>query len=608
MVLRGFFFACMLALSSITQASVFGSNSGAAEPTFLPVDQAFKLTYRIDKDNLINLHWDIEPHYYLYKKHFRFTLKSGSATLGEAVFDRDGDVKDDPNFGRVEIFHNSINVTVPVTAQQKGSVDVDVRYQGCAEAGLCYPPKTVTAHFDVTHTVSSENSTATSASANSQATVQTDSNKATTGEDVSTATGIVSLLKNASVFKIVLILLGVGFLLCFTPCVLPMVPILSSIIVGHGEQMSARKGFMMSLAYVVGMSSTYAVVGLIVGLSGAPIQTYLQIPAVLWSFAALFALLSLAMFGFYELQLPAFLRDKLNDVSMKQTGGNYIGVMMMGVLSALLASPCVSVPLVGILLFISTTGNAALGGIGLFAVGFGMGIPLLALGATGGSMLPKAGGWMDQVKALFGVALLAVGAWMVKHLVADAMPFVWGTLLVIAGIYMGALDTAASTSRKLFKGMGIAVLASGIGMILVGTGIAPGIAAPISGAEQMQSASVQFKKVRSLSELDSQLELAKASGKPAVVDYYADWCTACLEMEHSTFKDAKVKAKLSNRTLIQADLTNNDDAEKLLKRAGLFGPPGILFFDKSGQELTEMKLVGGLGPQPFLSHLQTLPE
>jgi len=606
MMLRGLIFAGMLALTGVANATVFGTDGASTEPDFLPADQAFKFSSKIDKDNVINLHWDIEPHYYLYKKQFRFSL-NGNAVLGEAVFDREGDIKDDPNFGRVEIFHDKVDVSIPVSAQQAGQIELDVRYQGCAEAGLCYPPKTVTAHFDIGAKAAANDSTGSPSNAadNGSASLAT----AAPENDLSTAGGIVSLLQSASTFKVVIILLGLGFLLCFTPCVLPMVPILSSIIVGHGEEMSGRKGFMMSLAYVIGMSSTYAVVGLLVGLSGAPIQTYLQIPAVLWSFAALFGLLSLAMFGFYELQLPAFLRDKLNDANMKQKGGSFAGVMMMGVLSALLASPCVSVPLVGILLFISTTGDALLGFIGLFAVGFGMGIPLLAVGATGGSMLPKAGAWMDQVKALFGVALLAVAAWMVKHLVGDAMPFVWGTLLVLAGIYLGALDVAANTSRKLFKGMGIAVLAAGVGMILVGTGIARGVAAPaVPGAEQAQSAGLQFKKVRSLTELEAQLAQARASGQTAMVDYYADWCTACLEMEHSTFKDAGVKARLSNSLLIQADLTNNDEADALLKRAGLFGPPGILFFDRAGNELKDKKLVGGLGPQPFLKHLETLPH
>ncbi|PIE41981.1 MAG: hypothetical protein CSA49_00825 [Gammaproteobacteria bacterium] len=583
-------------LFSNTQRASLGATD-TQKYDFLPAEQAFQVSGEI-KDNLLHFSWLIADGYYLYKHRFQFTVESPEgAVLGEPQFSQAGKPKKDPTFGDVTAFYHQVDITLALQEISGSPLTVKVRYQGCADQGLCYLPQKQTLTFAVPTT--------------NNAGVDTSSVKKNS-RDTESATGLASILaEKGFLFNLGLFfILGVG--LCFTPCVLPMVPILSSIIIGQGERASAIKGFLLSGAYVLGMASTYAIAGMIVGVSGEQIQVILQQPAVLFSFAAIFIVLSLSMFGFYELQLPNSLQSKLNAISQKQQGGTLISAALMGVLAALIASPCVSAPLMGALLYIGHSGDMWFGGAALLALGLGMGAPLVVLGTTGANALPKAGPWMDKIKAIFGVLLLATGLWLTKHLVPDSLEYMlWGFLLILASIYLGAFENSSNHKHLLFRAIAISTLVAGAALIfhsINGYTLANNSAdnsISHTGTDNQQNP-LPFEILRDTPALEAALQDARDKGQPVMLDYFAEWCTSCIEMEHTSFSDPTARQLLSGHRWLQIDLTNNDHAKKLLDRYQLIGPPAILFFDENGKEINQARIYAYKAPKPFIKHLQQL--
>lgn len=577
---------------------LFKENSGLFEKSsneqeFLPADEAFKVESSIEGNTLL-FHWTIADGYYLYKHRFKFKpLSPESAKLGQPTIHQKGKIKEDPTFGTVEAYYHEVDISVPVLAPSAGSIEVQVGYQGCADQGLCYIPQKASLYFPLLEKETEKEETTEANTTSAQQTDQKTQAQASKPKDTSSALGLADTMNESSIFTIIGIFFILGLGLTFTPCVLPMIPILSGIIVGQGQDISRKKAFVLSLAYVLGMAFTYAIAGVIAGTTGSKLQLYMQNPTVLFSFAGVFVLLSLSMFGFYELQLPSSIQNRLNDISNKQKGGTLIGVAIMGALSALVVSPCVSAPLAGALIYISNTGDSFLGGVSLLALGLGMGAPLLAIGTTGGNILPKAGGWMDSIKGLFGVGLLAVALWLVKHLIPESLALLFtATFTMIAAVYIGAFQAANTPKTQLFKGIGLTLAALSAAIVLSATGsFTPSSNQGASEASQnIKKAGLAFTRIRTQNDLDQALAAAQAANQPAMIDYYADWCISCIELEHEAFQNPEVMGLLSDHALIQIDLTDNDEAEALLDRFNLQGPPSILFFDENGQELSQARI------------------
>jgi thiol:disulfide interchange protein DsbD len=424
---------------------------------------------------------------------------------------------------------------------------------------------------------------------------------------------ISDFLAHSSWFLIAIGFLGFGILLAFTPCVLPMIPILSSIIVGQGEEINTIKAFWLSLIYVLAMAITYAIAGVVAGLAGGYVQAFLQSPWVLGAFSIVFVLLSLSLFGLYELQLPSRFHHHVTHLSNQQTGGTYVGVAIMGCLSTLIVSPCVTAPLIGALSYIGKTGNAVLGGSALFSMGLGMGIPLVIIGTAGGKFLPKAGLWMNTVKAFFGVLMLGVAILLLSRIISPTTTMLlWAALLIISSIYMGAFtQTPATGIGKLWKGLSLIMLVYGF-LLLIGAGMGntnpfqPLVvqrAIPVVNTPQTEP----FKIITSLEELQEAIDSAKAQDKPIVLDFYADWCLSCKEMDNTTFEDPRVQVLLSRFVVLRADVTSNDDANKALEHQfNVIAPPTILFFDQNGQELNKDRIVGAVDAATLLKQLKSI--
>lgn len=592
------------------QAAIPNFDDVVAEEDYLAVEQAFKPVVKT-RDGYVTMSFTIADGYYLYKK--RLTVISANQTpvaMGNASFNHQPILKNDPNFGQVEVFHQALTVDIPVYASQEANIGqvwpVKAIYQGCSEQGLCYPPQTMNVQVKLLAVGPITPVDSLETPANNNRSSKTNQNN---------ANSLADFLQGSS-FALIMgtfLLLGIG--LSFTPCVLPMVPILSGIIAGQGQSLSAKRGFLLSLSYVVGMATTYALAGMAVGYFGASanLSLWMQHPAVLSVFALIFVLLALAMFGFYELRLPAFIQDRLSDLNQKQQGGTYFGVLLMGALSALVVSPCVSAPLAGALLYISSTGDMWLGGVALLALGLGMGTPLLLIGLGGGSLLPKAGSWMVAVKSVLGVLLLMVAIWLLSRFLAGAVTLVlWGLLLIVCGILMGALDNTQAGWPRFWKGLGVGLLVWGV-LLLVGAANGQSnplrplqLSATINEASTGKS-ELTFRKVNNAQELDVALAEAKQQGKVALLDFYADWCVACIEMAHDTFSSPVVAEALKPVVLLQADITSNDaNAQALLKRFGLFGPPSVLFFNHQGQEVRALRVMGSMNAEQFMAHIKLL--
>lgn len=587
----------------------------------LPPDEAFKF-FVTTEGGQIKAKWMVTPGHYLYREKTKFKLESPeTASLGDAVFPA-SKTKNDEYLGKTEVYEKDFEVSVPVISKG-GEITVQTTYQGCSETtGICYPPQRKT------HTLTVAALDAAAATLPEDVKVQSpDTDKASSAAAKQTATStsepaqseqdmILDKIKGNSTLGTVFMFLLAGLGLALTPCVFPMIPILSGIIAGQGKSITTKKAFLLSIAYVIPMALIYAVVGVIAGLGGANLQIVFQNPWVISSFAFLFVLLSLSMFGFYELQMPASIQSKLNDISNKQESGSYIGAAIMGVLSALIVGPCVTAPLIAALTYIAQTGDAALGGLSLFALGIGMGIPLILIGTSAGKLLPKAGAWMEATKAVFGVLMLALAIWMLDRILPfQAIMALSAVLLIISAIYLKAISHIPDTASKwayMWKGLGLIMLIYGT-LILVGlAGGSKSILHPLKGIVSASGAGTAiaqqqgliFKRVRNIAEFNDVIAQAKQNDSSVMLDFYADWCVSCKEMEHTTFMDQGVVDALKKTILIQADVTeNNDDDKALLKKFGLFGPPGILFFKPDGQELLDYRVVGEMGSAEFREHV-----
>ena len=581
---------------------------GAKKAVILHPDKAFGLEVSVRDESTLLANFRITPDYYLYRDKIKFTISGDSAKAAGVKITNvsmpKGEMKSDPNFGDMEVFHQSFQAVITLQRNNNTAQDITLAasYQGCKENDLCYAP--IDKQFSI---VLPKANAATTIAPLMQASPQSAQGVAMPVNSESTQ--LAKLFKQGSFWLIVIFFFGAGLLLAFTPCVLPMIPILSGIIVGHSSHPTKMHSFLLSLTYVLGMALTYAAIGVAAGLSGTLLSSALQAPWVLGSFAALFVLLSLSMFGFYELQLPAILQSKLTNTSNRLHGGHLSGVFMMGALSAVIVSPCVAAPMAAALLYIGQTHDALLGGTALFALAMGMGLPLLLIGASAGALLPKAGAWMEVVKHFFGVLMLALAIWLVSTLIPLSIQMLlWGTLLVLSAIYMHALDALpnhASGWQKLWKGIGILALLLGSAYLVGALSGARDILQPlaaIGNGKTEATSTLKFERIKNVAELDTRI--AQANGKTVMLDFYADWCISCKEMERFTFSDAKVQAKLRNAVLLQIDVTaNNDEDKALLKRFELFGPPAILFFDAQGREQDGRRVIGYQGAAQFLQSL-----
>jgi len=571
---------------------------GAAQGAdLLPPAQAFKPTASAADGQTIVVRFEIAKGYYLYRDKFRFSAEPASVQLGAASLPK-GQQKVDETFGAVEVYYREVLVRLPVERNSSGTLalTLSVSSQGCADAGVCFPPQKQTLSVELP-----DPSTAVALAPE-------------TSPGGNESGRIAQLLKNSELWLVVLSFFGFGLLLSLTPCVFPMLPILSGIIVGAGRDghgVSHARGFALSLAYVIGMAVTYAVAGVAAGLSGTLLSSSLQNAWVLGGFALIFVVLAMSMFGFFELQLPTLLQSRVSEEATHLKGGSLPGVALMGALSAIIVGPCVAAPLAGALLYIGQSGDALQGGLALFFMALGMGAPLLAVGASAGTLLPKSGPWMVAVKKAFGVILLASALMLVAPVIPVAVQLAgWALLLIVPAIYLKAIDALpphAGNWAHFWKGIGVAMLIAGAALLVGALSGARDPWQPLAGwrgAAASEISRLPFERVASLAELEARI---KASGKPLMLDFYADWCVSCKEMERETFSDPRVQQKLAGWTLLQADVTaNSADDQALLARFSLFGPPAIVFFDAQGRQVDNVRVVGFQNAEHFLATLARL--
>jgi thiol:disulfide interchange protein DsbD len=577
----------------------------ASVDDLLEPEKAFRLSARALDPATVEVRFQIADGYYMYRDKFGFAVAGGGAKLGAPQFPP-GESKTDAFFGTVETYRKQVAIRIPVVGDA-GKLALEVTSQGCADVGVCYPPQTQ--KTDIRFAAFSVGNPA-------QAATGPSGDPSFGGREVRGAPAIVSdearfeqALVSGSFPLTLALFFGAGILLTFTPCVLPMIPILSGIIVGEGRAATRRRAFALSVAYVLGMAVTYTAIGVIAALSGTLLAAALQNAWVLGAFALVFVALALSMFGLYDLALPGRLHARVAAASAKLKGGELGAVALMGVLSGAIVSPCVAAPLAGALLYISQTRDAVLGGTALFALALGMGVPLVAVGTTEGALLPRAGPWMTAVKKFFGVLLLAVAIWIVSPVIpAGVQLLAWAALLIIGAMYLRALDPLpekASGALRFWKGVGVIALVTGIALAIGALSGSRDLLHPLAGfradAEGARAPEVRFERVASLAELDARLQSVR---EPVMLDFYADWCVSCKEMEAFTFSDPKVQAALAGMTLLQADVTANSPADReLLKRFRLFGPPGIVFFDAAGREIPGLRVIGFQRADRFLETL-----
>jgi thiol:disulfide interchange protein DsbD len=586
-----FFFLFLYLLAPFAHAGTSSLFLEQNEPVVLEPDQAFQLNLVAQDGQTLRARFEIAPGHYLYRERISFKLKEDSTSTVVGVNLPKGEAKHDPNFGDTEVFHQNFDAMIQLQhhGTVPGSVTVLASYQGCSERGLCYAPIRKTLEI----ALPAAGVAATPA--------------------VSDSVQIDTLLKSGKLWLVVAGFFGFGLLLSFTPCVLPMIPILSGIIVGQGQHPTRLHAFNLSLAYTLGMAVSYTLAGIAAALSGTLLSTALQNPWALGFGALVFVLLALSMFGFYELQLPSGLESRIVSLTNRIKGGRFAGVFLMGVLSALIVSPCVAAPLAGALLYIGQTGDVVLGGVALFALSLGMGVPLLLVGASAGALIPKAGAWMNAVRNCFGVLMLGIAVWLIGPVIPPSLQmFLYAVMLLVSAIYLRALDSLphhAGKWAKLWKGAGIVLLVYGAALLLGALAGSGNPLQPLAGLRATAASSVQpalpFQQVKNVAELDAALK--RAQGRFVMLDFYADWCVSCKEYEQYTFRDPRVGRLLKDVVLLQADVTQNsaEDAA-LLSRFGLFGPPGIIFFDKAGGEIQPIRVVGYQDADKFLVTLNTL--
>ena len=580
---------------------------------FLPPDQAFNFSASI-KDGAVALSWVIAPDYYLYKDRIKLSTDSANVQLGTPGLPK-GDPKHDEYFGDTEVYHEVLDARVPVARTQPtaDTLNLKVTYQGCADAGLCYNPisKTVSLPLD------SVPVTAGLAAAQSVDTGAT-GKPAATGEGtgpMSEQDSLAVLVRDGSLLALLATFFVGGLVLSLTPCVLPMVPILSGIIVGQGGKITPWRGFSLAMTYVQGMALTYAGAGAVFALAfkTAPQATFQQ-PWILTLFAVLFVALAMAMFGAFNLELPSSLQTRLSNVSNQQKTGTFIGTFIMGALSALIVTACVAPAIVAALSVIAQAGSVGRGAGALYATGLGMGAPLLLVGASAGTLLPRVGPWMDTMKSLFGVMFLGVAIYVVNPLLPGGLSMLlWAALALISGFWIFSLKARdGGPIASPVRAVGLLTLIYGVILLL---GLASGGTDPLQPlgnlrvaatgvAARAEGKELTFQRIKSVADLDNAVAAAKAAGKTVMLDFYADWCVACKEMERYTFTNGAVQAALANVVLLQADVTANDDADKaLLARFDVFGPPTIAFFGTDGVERKNFRVVGFMPAERFHGHV-----
>ncbi len=582
-------------------------------------DEAFKLSAVLDDDNTIRSEILIAENTYLYRDKVRIELVEGSGHSVSALDIPRGKEKYDEFLGDTEVFYDLLKVSIPIvsTANASETYTLSYQYQGCVEDRICYPPMTkyLTVGSDGTITVADQFD----AAGKPVTPTASDENPATfsqTPPPQSEQDEFAGLLQNASLVSILLFYLaGIG--LTFTPCVFPMIPILSSIIAGQGKNITTAKAFSLSLVYVLSMAVTYAIVGAIVGYYGAEfnIQVWFQDPVILGVFASIFVLLALSMFGFYDIQMPTAIQSRLTAISNSQQGGTMIGVGLMGLFSAIIVGPCITAPLVGALIFISQTQDWQLGGLALFALGLGMGTPLLAIGTSAGKLLPRAGAWMDAVKAFFGVAMLAVAIWLLERVLPVAITMgMIAALMITTAVYMGALENqpaGVSGWKKFSKGLGIIMLLYGSAYLVGAVSGSRDLLQPLQGFAMTKGGSIttqsdhlQFRQIKGKQGLQLALAESVQQQRATMLDFYADWCISCKEMERYAFTHPQVLKSLENVNTIQSDVTDFDAIDtELLNSLGIYGPPAILFFDKQGNEIRDRRVVGEMSGDEFAAHI-----
>lgn len=599
-----------LLLALVLAVTLLATRTAAADE-FLPPEEAFQFSAKLLDADTVEVRYAIADGYYMYRE--RFAFRADGAQLGQAQLPQ-GIIKYDETFQKnVESYRGELAFTLPV--QAAGRFTLTVTSQGCSDKGLCYPPMDSSVQLPTSGkqgllgAIASLPQALSGAPGSGQpstpdgAASQESAGRQASAEPVSEMGRIEASLqgRRLSVILPLFVLLGLG--LSLTPCVLPMVPILSSIIVGEGRQIRRGRGFLLSLAYSLGMAVVYTALGVAAGLAGEGLGAQLQNPWALGTFALLMVLLSLSMFGVYQLQVPAAIQAKLMQASSKQASGKLFGVFLMGAISALIVGPCVAAPLAGILVYIGQTSDVVIGGSALFAMAIGMSVPLLLVGLSAGTLLPRTGAWMELVKRFFGVLLLAVALWMISPFLPAALyMFGWAAICIGYGVHL------------LWPGRG-AWLAKALGLlfVLLGTvqliGLASGgrdALSPLAGLRGDAAHAVAFERIRT--EADLEAALAESSGKIVMLDFYADWCVSCKEMEKLTFVDPAVQARLADTILLQVDVTANDAQDKaMLKRFTLFGPPAIILFGRDGQEIADSRVIGYQNPEKFLGSLARLP-
>ncbi len=617
----------------LSELQQIGARFDQNEQELLPPDQAFKLTVRVRDENTLVAQFEPAKNYYLYRDKVAFKPQNTETSI-ERISLPQGAVKSDLTFGQVEVFHKPFEAVISLKrdASSTNKLILIATYQGCNEPiGVCYAPINKVIELTlpvakaavgaVANAVSNDAVAATLLSAaKPDAAAELFASPARAPAIETESLKIERMFESGNFWLILTGFFGIGLLLSFTPCVFPMFPILSGIIAKRGEHITKTRGFILSLAYVMGMAITYAAAGVAAGLSGAMLSAALQNAWVLGAFALVFITLAFSMFGFYELQLPTFLQSKLSEEAGHLRGGQLTGVLGMGALSALIVGPCVAAPLAGALLYISQTRDVVLGGSALFVMALGMGVPLLLLGASAGVLLPKAGPWMESVKHFFGVLLLGVAIWLISPVIpAVAHMLLWAALLIVSAIYLHAVDPLrpdASGFRKFLKGLGMIALLTGVALMIGVLSGSRDILQPLSklnvsnvdagGTKGMaQTGHLPFQRVKSVAELEQRI--LQSRDKYVMLDFYADWCISCKEMERFTFTDEKVQSRLKDVVLLQVDVTaGTPDDAALLKRFKLFGPPGILFIDRQGREIQRIRLIGYQDTESFLSVLNAV--
>jgi thiol:disulfide interchange protein DsbD len=609
-------------------AAVLGQKK-SAEPDFLPPDQAFRFSALPDGPDSIRLIWGVTDGYYLYRARIKASSDTTQAKLGDLTLPT-GETKMDEYFGKQEVYHHDVVGSISVARSSSGdlTVPLKVTYQGCATAGLCYPPITKVVNVVLpspgvgaphaggpgyVDPTSGLPVSTTSAGGSSGTSAGTNGAGVSTSAFVSEQDQLAILIRDGNLAAVLATFFGIGLLLSLTPCVLPMIPILSGIIVGQGDKVTPARGFSLAFTYAQGMALTYAAAGAIFVLvfKQAP-QTFFQQPWIILLFVGLFVALALAMFGVYTLQLPSAFQTRLTDVSNQQRSGTYVGCFIMGALSALVVTACVAPALIAALSVISQTGQIARGAAALYFTGLGMGVPLLLVGASAGSLLPRVGPWMDTVKSLFGVLFIALAIYFLQSLISPAMGMLlWSALAVIAGFWIFALKARdGGPAPAAVRAPGLLALVYGIILLI---GVAAGSTDPLQplgtlrastggNAVASKEPALAFETIKSLDDLNKRVAAATAAGKAVMLDFYADWCTSCKEMERYTFSDKSVQAALSNAVLLHADVTANDLVDQeLMHHFNILGPPTIAFYGPDGEERQNFRVVGYMKAPDFAS-------